>query len=152
MVGGAVDERLRKRFFKSWTCIRGGFFAEKHEQLITDISKEIDDLCKFTKGAIELEDVNREQSMKATSNYWLDIRSHTHRLYSALCSIWPKGCASHSHRAKLRLDLAKGDKGDREAPQFNVSFSLSDDAACLQSSSWTWRCVTVHSFQRLHPP
>lgn len=151
MVGGKIDENLRKDFFKAWTRIRGGFNADRHKQLIADIRDDIYQLCKLTKGAIDLEDANLERARSANSTYWLDIRNHTHRLYSTLCSIWPNGCSSHTHRAKLRLDMPKGGEGDGETPQLNVSFLLDNNGVSLKSSSWEWRGVTVLSFETPDP-
>jgi hypothetical protein len=144
--GNAVCERLREKLFCSY--IYGRFNSKGYEELINWICGDLDTLCSFTEGATDLEDDEREPLPSATLNYWLDIRDHTHRLDSALCSIWPQNCSSHkSHRAKIRLDVPKDDESDHETPKFNFSFSLSDDVAPIR-----WRDVTVLSLPTLSPP
>ncbi|KAL0261611.1 hypothetical protein SLS55_003041 [Diplodia seriata] len=69
LIDGELDEKLRKDFFKkSWSRIRGGFNSEKHQQLIADIRDDIDQLCAFTKGALDLEISEGQKSMTAHSN------------------------------------------------------------------------------------
>ncbi|KAL1630613.1 hypothetical protein SLS54_000484 [Diplodia seriata] len=69
LIDGELDEKLRKDFFKkSWSRIRGGFNSEKHQQLIADIRDDIDQLCAFTKSALDLEMSEGQKSMTAHSN------------------------------------------------------------------------------------
>lgn len=148
IVGGAIDEKLQKDFFKStWSRIRGGFNAERHKQLVGEIRSDIDQICAFTKGAIDIEDVTSKQSSQKASGYWLQIRSHTYGLYDALAAIWSKSCTSHTHLAKLQLCLPKEDKTVWETPQFKLSFSLNDNLTPSTSLPWESRGVTVQSFR-----
>ncbi|KAL1644140.1 hypothetical protein SLS58_004420 [Diplodia intermedia] len=69
LINGELDEKLRKDFFKkSWSRIRGGFNSEKHQQLVADIRDDIDQLCAFTKGALDLEMSEGQKSMTAHSS------------------------------------------------------------------------------------
>lgn len=148
LVDGDVDEKLRKDFFKkSWSRIRGGFNAEKHKQLVADITDDIDKLCTFTKGALDLETVEREKSAMAHSAYWLSLRSHTHRLYNTLRSIWAQTCPSqsHSHRANLRLDVPSRSTNGTETPAFKFSFLLGECSG--QPLPLIWRDATILSFE-----
>ena len=151
MVGDTVDKRLCKEFFKK-RRIRGGFNSEKHNKSIVEIRDDIDQLCNFTKGAVDLDDDDCKKLSSTTSSYWLDIRDHTHRLYNALRSIWFQSCPSHTHQAKLRLDVPGSEDGDHETPQFNFSFLLGDSIASLRTLAWNWRDVTIFSVQMLSPP
>jgi len=153
MVDNVVDEKLRKEFFKkSWTRIRGGFNSERHKLLVAEIRDDIEQLCNFTKGAINLEDIYCEQSSLAISRYWLGIQSHMHRLYNALYSVWSQSCSLHTHRAKLKLDVPKDDESYHETPQFNFSFLLGDNTTSMRSLPWKWRDVAVLSFYTHSPP
>lgn len=149
MLGDIVDEKLRKEFFKkSWMSnIRGGFNAKKHKQLIADIRDDIDQLCNFTTGTVEIEDTPPGQSSSAISTYWLNFRSHADGLYNALSSIWPQSCATHSHQAKLRLDLPNSTSTDNKTTQLNLAFLKEDDAASVKNVPLEWQSVTVLSIQ-----
>lgn len=117
MVDGAVDESLRKKFFKRWrTRIRGGFNHERHKQLVAEIRDDIEDLCHLTKGTIDLEIVDRKQACSASSKYWLALRSHTHRVHDALRAMWSQSCSMHTHQANIRLGMPNGDEIDYEIP------------------------------------
>jgi hypothetical protein len=151
MVGDTVDKILRKEFFRK-RRIRGGFNSEKHKTFISEIRDDIDQLCNFTKGAIALDDVDSRRLSSTTSSHWLSVRGHTHRLYNALRSIWIQNCPSHTHQAKLRLDVPKDEDGDHETPQFNFSFLLGGNIASLRTLAWKWRDVTISSVQMLSPP
>ncbi|KAF2672437.1 hypothetical protein BT63DRAFT_422895 [Microthyrium microscopicum] len=148
IVGGVVDEKLRKDFFKSsWSRIRGGFQAEKHKQLVNEIRDDVDQLCTFTKGAMDIEDLSHERSASAISSYWLGMRSHTHGLYNALRSIWSHNCSSHTHLARLALDLPNDLEDERDTPRFSLYFSLAEKTSTQTSLPGGSRNFTVLSFQ-----
>ena len=139
--GDAID------FSNSWSRICGGFSSERYMQHVSQICADIEQLYDLTKGAIDLEDVDYERSSLATSSYWLGIRSHTHRLFKAIRSIWSQSCSSHTHLAKLRLDIHNGDESDREIPEFNLSFLSGGNITSIRPSPLEWKDVTVLSFQ-----
>ena len=148
MVNGIVDEKLRAKFFKktslTWTRIRLGFSAEEHKKLVAAINNDVVLLGQLIKNAIGLQEERQERSSSSTSRYWLALRSHTHRLYHALQSIWPHTCPTHTHRVILQLDIPGGEETDCEIVQFCLSFSLINEHI---QPPWGSRDVKVLSIQ-----
>lgn len=124
--------------------IRGGFDAERHKALVSEIREDVDQIRDLTKGAVELEQVRQERASSAVSSYWETFREHSWQLCLALCAMWPQTCSSHIHRANLPL-FTPGSKsnGDKE---INLSLSHTDlsTPGPLEKSWWE---MAVHPFQ-----
>ena len=102
---GTIDEKARKKFFKSFRLkTRGGFNAEKYGALLADIDRDIEKLSKLTNGAIQLEPVKIEKKKKLQCAYWQNIRDQAQRLFDSLSPRLSPCVCTHPHPAsKLTL-------------------------------------------------
>jgi hypothetical protein len=134
---GTVDERARKRFFRSFRWrIMCGFNAEKYGLLLTDIDRDIEKLSKLTDGAILLEPIKRKKSERNQSAHWQLINDQAQRNFDNLRSLFSLCACAHPHRANLRLDIRKGCKaGDALEFAFLLTFP----------PPWNWKDIEIKS-------
>ncbi|KAF2192023.1 hypothetical protein K469DRAFT_655253 [Zopfia rhizophila CBS 207.26] len=128
VVDGVVDEKKRKQFFKNpITRVRGAFEAAKLKKLVAEIGNDIEKLRDLSKGAMDLEEERHERALASTSAYWLSLRDNALRLFSALQSIWPHTCQSHSHKVSLRVDLPASNSIDEDSTLTRMTFHLGNN-------------------------
>lgn len=108
-----TDRRTHKRCWaKFTTCLR----RKEHEDLITQIARDIDFLHQLTRDSLLLE---TPRSHRRGHKSFQQIRDHAARLHNALRSRLSCTC-SVTHRAELRLERRDWD----QAPCFRVTFPL----------------------------
>lgn len=144
---GIIDEKSRKKFFKSfWLKTRGGFNAEKYGALLADIDRDIEKLSKLTSGAIQLEPIKAAKMNRVQSAHWQSIRDQAQRLFDSLNSrLSPCGC-THPHQANLRLDIRK-DRRAEDAERFAFLLTFEKHSQSALSPPWDWRDIEIESSQ-----
>jgi hypothetical protein len=144
---GTVDEKARKKFFKSfWLKTRGGFNTEKYGNLLVDIDRDIEKLSKLTKGAIQLEPVKTEKKNKLQSAYWQNIRDQAQRLFDSLSTRFSLCDCTYPHQANLRLDIRK-DRGAEDTTRFTFLLTFEKHSHSTSSPPWDWRDIEIESSQ-----
>ncbi|KAH8723785.1 hypothetical protein GQ44DRAFT_773661 [Phaeosphaeriaceae sp. PMI808] len=121
---GTVDEKARKKFFKSfWLKTRGGFNTEKYGALLVDIDRDIEKLSKLINGALLLEPIRTEKRTKLQSAYWkvLETKLLTH---------------GFRHRGP-----------DEDSTRFAFLLTFDKRTQSTSSPPWDWRGIEIESLQ-----
>ncbi|CAI6341287.1 unnamed protein product [Periconia digitata] len=144
---GTVDEKARKKFFKSfWLKTRGGFNTEKYGSLLADIDRDIEKLSKLTSGAIQLEPIKTEKRNRSQSAYWQNIRDQAQRLFDSLSSRFSPCSCTHPHQANLRLDIRRS-QGVDNATRFAFLLTFEKTLPSGLSPPWDWRDIEIECSQ-----
>ncbi|OKL55592.1 hypothetical protein UA08_09132 [Talaromyces atroroseus] len=138
--------KLRADFeesFNTWSRVGSEFNLHKYTEVIDQIHQGVQRICTFMPEEVDPIVIQGHQSFPRDLNYWLDIQTHTYRLFNAISSIWPRDCAYHTHHAKLRLNIPTEDREEQEAPKVNVSFAMDKRVSLTQHYPRGWRDVKV---------
>lgn len=147
---GTVDEKARKKFFKSfWLKTRGGFNTEKYGALLADVDRDIEKLSKLTNGAIQLEPVKTEKKNKLQCVYWQNIRDQAQRLFDSLSSRLSPCVCTHPHQANLRLDIREDRDAKEDTTRFAFLLTFEKRSEPTSSPPWVWRDVEIQPSQLL---
>jgi hypothetical protein len=150
---GTIDEKARKKFFKSfWLKTRGGFNTEKYSALLADIDRDIEKLSKLTSGAIQLEPVKIARNNKLQSAYWQNIRGQAQRLFDNLSSRFSSCACTYPHKANLRLDIRKHRDIEEGTTRFALLLTFEKQSRPDSAPPWEWRDIEIESFQLAGSP
>ncbi|ORY06154.1 hypothetical protein BCR34DRAFT_36951 [Clohesyomyces aquaticus] len=87
-----------------------------------------------------LQEERKERATASTAAYWLAMRDHAYRLFSALHSLWPQSCCVHKHNVNLRVDPPISDEFHESLAITRLCFSLEKEG-----SDPIGKNVTMHS-------
>ncbi|ORY02185.1 hypothetical protein BCR34DRAFT_605665 [Clohesyomyces aquaticus] len=147
---GSVDEKGRKKFFKSaWTRIRGGLDSEKYATLLQGIDRDIDKISKLTTSGAQLEPLRNDKKKRMQSLHWQNIREQAQHLFDSLSSRLSPCACKNPHRVNMRLDVRRNHNPEKDTVRFAFLLTFEKSACLTTSLPWDWRDVEIEVTQDL---